>query len=240
MVKIRIKKIYFLRILRFILVITGFFFLSAFAVSFTSLPFWGIHWLGTSKSELIESPLNIIMLGGGGMPGESNLIRSWYTAIASEQFPEAKVIIAMPGDLKDSTSTPLLMQKELQLRGIKSNKIRFENTGTNTRYQALQCKYMLDIVSPVLIITSPEHMRRAVLCFKKVGFQSVNAFPAFENAAEADLTFTDDKLGGNKLLVPDVGNSISFRYQFWNHLKYEISIAREITALFYYKLRGWI
>jgi uncharacterized SAM-binding protein YcdF (DUF218 family) len=180
------------------------------------------------------------MLGGGGMPGESNLMRSWYTALASEQFPHAKVIIAMPGDLKDSTSTPILMQRELVLRGINSNMIVFENTGTNTRYQALQCKYLLDTASPVLIITSPEHMRRAVLCFRKAGFKSVNALPAFENAAEADLTFSDDKLGGNKILVPDVGNSISFRYQFWNHLKYEISFAREITALCYYQLRGWI
>jgi hypothetical protein len=83
-------------------------------------------------------------------------------------------------------------------------------------------------------------MRRAVLCFQKAGFEKVNGLPAFENALEADLTFTDDELGGNKTGVPDVGKSINARYQVWNHLKYEILIAREIAALSYYRLRGWI
>ena len=46
--------------------------------------------------------------------------------------------------------------------------------------------------------------------------------------------------GGNKTLLPNVGSNTSVRYQFWNHLKYEIMIAREMTALTYYKLRGWI
>ena len=94
--------------------------------------------------------------------------------------------------------------------------------------------------TPVLLITSPEHMRRAVLCFRKAGFEKVNGLPAFENALEADLKFDDDKLGGNNTLIPDVGESIKARYQLWNHLKYEILIAREIVALGYYRLRGWI
>jgi uncharacterized SAM-binding protein YcdF (DUF218 family) len=94
--------------------------------------------------------------------------------------------------------------------------------------------------TPILLITSPEHMRRTVLSFRKVGFEKVNALPAFENALEADLSFKDDDLGGNKKGVPDVGKSINMRYQLWNHLKYEILIFREIVALTYYWLRGWI
>ncbi|MFW6309729.1 MAG: hypothetical protein ACOC1D_01390, partial [Prolixibacteraceae bacterium] len=70
--------------------------------------------------------------------------------------------------------------------------------------------------------------------------ENVNALPAFENAVEADLSFKDDELGGNKKMAPDVGQSIQVRYQIWTHLKYEILIAREIMALAYYKLRGWI
>ncbi len=93
---------------------------------------------------------------------------------------------------------------------------------------------------PILLVTSPEHMRRAVLAFKKVGFEKVNALPAFENAAEADFSFTDDELGGSTIMLPDVGNNINMRYQMWNHLKYEILIAREMVALTYYELRGWI
>ncbi|MDX1284827.1 MAG: YdcF family protein, partial [Draconibacterium sp.] len=136
-------------------------------------------------------------------------------------------------------STPQLMKKELELREIKSEKIDFENEGTNRRAQALNCQGLIKMQSPILLVTSPEHMRRSVLCFQKVGFNKVNALPAFENAVEADLSFDDDDLGGKKTVVPDVGKSINMRYQIWNHLKYEILITREMVALTYYKLRGW-
>ena len=136
------------------------------------------------------------------MPSESNLMRSWYTERAAKNFENANVIIAMPGDISDSLSTPVLMKKELIMRGINSVRIYFENEGTNTRSQALNCKKLKIMQEPVLLVTSPEHMRRAVLSFRKAGFKKVNALPAFENAAEADFTFEDDELGGNKNLFP--------------------------------------
>jgi uncharacterized SAM-binding protein YcdF (DUF218 family) len=240
MIKIKTKSIYFLRLLRNLFVLIGIFFSICVLLALTSAPYWGYHWLGTSKSELVEKPSTIVLLGGGGMPSHSALMRSWYVAKATKSFPDARVIIAMPGDLTDSLSTPVLMKKELEIRGISSSKIGFENEGTNTRAQALNCQRYIKMQSPILLVTSPEHMRRAVLCFQKAGFEKVNALPAFENATEADLAFDDDKLGGNKTFVPDVGESINMRYQLWNHLKYEILIAREIVALTYYKLRGWI
>ena len=231
---------YFLKIVRNLLILCGILFAASVITAFTTLPFWGIYWLGTSKSELIENPSNIIMLGGGGMPAESNLIRSWHTAAAAEQFPGAAVVIAMPGNLNDSTDTPLMIRQELMIRGVNKRRILFEAKGTNTRSQALNCKEKLNGSFPVLIITSPEHTRRAVLSFKKAGFKKVNAWPAFENAVETDLTYADDELGGKKVPVPDVGNSLSIRYQFWNHLKYEIIFTREYLALCYYRMRGWI
>ncbi|MDD2382129.1 MAG: YdcF family protein [Mariniphaga sp.] len=235
-----IKNILFLRILRIIFGLSGIFFLSAIIISFTTLPFWGIYWLGMSKTEPAISPATIIMLGGGGMPSESNLIRSWYMGMAAKNFPEAKVVIAIPGNITDSMSTSYLVKEELLIRGIQPSRILFENKGANTRSQALYCSRILDIDAPVLLITSPEHTRRAVLCFQKTGFRHVHALPAFENAIRADLTFNDDELGGRKVPAPDVGQSIQIRYQVWNHLKYEISFIREIIALGYYKLRGWI
>jgi len=206
----------------------------------TEQPYWGYHWLGTSRSELTSRPTNIILLGGSGMPSQSNLMRSWYLEKAAKSFPEAKVLIAMPGDINDSLSTPLLMQDELILRGVNPERIQFETQGTNTRSQAIFCKGIVNMKSPILLVTSPENMRRSVLCFKKAGFEKINALPAFENAAEADFSFNDDELGGNKILLPDVGKNMNMRYQLWNHLKYEILIAREMVALTYYKLRGWI
>ncbi|GAB1451899.1 hypothetical protein MASR2M47_19550 [Draconibacterium sp.] len=180
------------------------------------------------------------MMGGGGMPSQSNLMRSWYVEKAAKTFPQATVIIAIPGEISDSLSTPQIVKKELIMRGVNPDKIVFENEATNTRAQALNCQKTIKMQTPILLVTSPEHMRRSVLSFQKVGFEKVNALPAFENALEADLSFKDDDLGGNKTGVPDVGKSINARYQLWNHLKYEILIAREIVALTYYRLRGWI
>jgi len=238
--RLRVKSIYFLRILRNLMVLIGIFFSICVVLALTEQPYWGYHWLGTSKSELKWKPTHIVLLGGGGMPSQSNLMRSWYTEKATKSFPDATVIIAIPGEITDSTSTPLLVKKELVNRGVNPEQIIFENDATNTRSQALNCLNHIKMQSPVLLITSPEHMRRAVLSFRKAGFEKVNALPAFENALEADLSFTDDELGGNKTGVPDVGESINARYQLWNHLKYEILIAREMVALTYYKVRGWI
>ena len=234
------KNIHFLRILRYFLIATGIFFIAAVIVAFTTLPFWAVHWLGTSKSELTGTPSTIVLLGGGGMPSESNLMRGWFAAKASGSFPAASVLIAMPGDTADSKSTPQLMKAELINRGVGSRRILFESQGTNTRAQALHCLSLLGPGEALLLVTSPEHTRRAVLCFRKAGFKTVYALPAFENATEADLTYTDKDLGGRKTIAPGVGKNIPVRYQVWNHLKYEIIFAREMAALIYYRLKGWI
>lgn len=238
--RIKTKSIYFLRILRDFFVMIGIFFSICVLLALTEQPFWGYHWLGTSKSGLNWKPTHIILLGGGGMPSQSNLMRSWYAEKAARNFPEATVLVAIPGEITDSLSTPQLVKNELIVRGVDPAKIIFESIATNTRSQAINCQRFIKMQSPVLLVTSPEHARRAVMCFQKVGFEKVNALPAFENALEADLSFKDDELGGNKTLVPDVGKSINMRYQVWNHLKYEILIAREMAALAYYKFRGWI
>ncbi len=235
-----IKNIHFLRILRIFFVAAGILFLVMIILAFTTLPFWGIHWLGTSKTEFKGEPGTIILLGGGGMPSESNLMRSWFTEKAARSYPAARVLIAMPGDTADHKSTPRLVEEELLIRGLERNRIFFENQGTNTRAQALFCSEMLNSSETILLVTSPEHTRRAVLCFQKTGFRTVYALPAFEHATEADLTYKDKDLGGRKIITPDVGESTSVRYQVWNHLKYEIIFARELAATVYYKLRGWI
>ncbi len=226
-----------------VLLFSGILFLLAILVSFTSLPYWGIHWLGTSKSKLKEKPEFVVFLGGGGMPSESNLMRAYYTAHVARLFPESRVIISIPGDTSKAESTCRKIASEIALHGISSERICFEPTGTNTRAQALALQTFQDqelLKRPILLVTSPEHMRRAVLTFQKAGFTKISALPAFEDTLEANLQFSDKNLGGNKLLIPEVGNNITIRYQFWNHLKYEILFLRELTALAYYGLRGWI
>ena len=220
--------------------LSGFLFLLFFILSFTTLPYWGYHWLGTSRSELKWEPEVIVLLGGSGMPSESNLIRSWFASAASQQWPGCPVMVVMPGDTADSNSTPSMMRQELIMRGVEPDLVRFAPKGTNTRSQALECLSIYKPETSVILVTSPEHMRRAVLTFRKAGFEKVNALPAFENAAEADFSFTDDDLGGRQDVVPGVGKRTQLRYQFWNHMKYEILIVRETAALAYYWLKGWI
>ena len=234
------KNILFLRILHIFFITAGILFISIIIIAFTTLPFWGIHWLGTSKSKIEGTPQTIILMGGSGMPSESNLIRAWYTSLAAGNFAGADVLIAMPGDTTDLNSTPSLMKKELVLRGVKGSRIKFENKGTNTRSQALSASLLLNKSERILLITSPDHTRRAALCFENVGFMHVDAMPAFENPTEADLIFEDDELGGRETIIPAIGNNLPVRYQVWNHLKYEISFLREFTALTYYKIKGWI
>jgi hypothetical protein len=82
-------------------------------------------------------------------------------------------------------------------------------------------------------------MKRAVLTFRKCGFANVSGMPAFEFSLDADLTFSDSDLKGNAV-APPIGHNLQFRYQFWNHLKYEIVVIREYCGMAYYKLRGWI
>jgi len=234
------KNIQFLRWLRYFLVFSGIIFFVVVMLAFTTAPFYLYHWLGTGLPELKEKPEVIVMLGGSGMPSESNLIRSWYAASAAASFPGSRLVVAMPGDPADSTGTPARLKRELEIRGVDSGRLVFELEGTNTRSQALRCRELLDANQPVWLITSPEHMRRSLLCFRKAGFTRIGGLPAFENPSEADFSFSDDELGGKPTLLPDVGHNMQVRYEIWTQLKYEILIARELLALGYYRLRGWI
>lgn len=227
--------------IRFI-VITGFgFALLLLIIAFTNLPFKGLYWLGSKNMDKINNPGTIVLLSGGGMPSEDGLYRVYCAAKACIRFPDANIIIVMPGDTSDIYSSIRLTADELLLRGIDSSRIFYENIGTNTRSQALQVNEKFFYLSgdSIIIVTSPIHTRRAVLSFEKAGFEHVGSYPAFERVIESRLEFRDEDLGGNSY-IPDVGRSINLRYRFWGHLKLEVDLAREFLALFYYKIKGWI
>jgi uncharacterized SAM-binding protein YcdF (DUF218 family) len=232
-----------LKFVRNFLIALGLLLFASIVLSFTTAPFWAYFWLGTSQSKVVEKPDYIVLLGGGGMPSESNLMRAYYVFKAAQESPESKIIISVPGDTTKSYSAVSLVAAELIQKGIDKRRILFEAVGTNTRMEGLCIEKIVGSeknTKSFLIVTSPEHMRRSVLVFKKIGFAHVYALPAFENALEASLLYKDKELGGRAINIPDIGGSITIRYQFWNHLKYEILVGRELTALAYYKLRGWI
>ena len=244
-----------------ICVVTGVFAVLMIILAFTSGPLRNWYGMAVKKAGISRTPDFIVVLGGGGMPSESGLIRCWYGAQAATQFPEAKVIVALPGDAGDSLSSVNLMKKELVIRGISPERIMLEDSGTNTRAVALAIlkiitndelritNYEKNLNPPpasligtrkssILIVTSPEHLLRAIKTFNKVGFTKVDGLPAFEKTIEADLNFNGKKLGGHAWFL-DIGKNITVRYQFWMQLHYELLVVREWTALAYYKMMGW-
>jgi len=236
-----------LRILKYILFFFGCLFLILFIFCLTSAPFRTWYSLGTKHAGIHRPPELIVVLGGGGMPSESGLMRTWYAARLGNHFFRSKIIIALPGDTVDSLSSVYQMKEELILHGISGKRISFESLGTNTRAQALNIassritRHASRVTrnASLLIVTSPEHLYRAVLSFRKAGFLLVDGLPAFETAIESELSFDDRLLGGKKWL-PAIGKNITVRYQFWTQLHYEELVMREWLAIVYYKLNGWI
>ncbi|MGE0561271.1 MAG: YdcF family protein [Flavobacteriales bacterium] len=220
-------------------IVNGIFFVIIMILSFTTLPFWMYYDLSVSEHKLTTPPEYIVVMSGGGIPSESGLMRTYKTAEMAKIFTDAKIIVTMPGDTADTSSSCSLMKKEIVLRGVNPNRIIFENVGTNTRSQAQETQKIIKTDAPTLIITSPEHIYRSVKCFNKLGMTNVTGEPAFAQEMEADFSFDDNKLGGNTT-IPDIGNNIQVRYQFWNHLRFQILVYREYVAIAFYKIKGWI
>ena len=227
---------------RILLFVAGGFFLLMLILALTSLPFWARYNLGKSKAFVPLNTQSILVMGAGGFPSDAVLMRLWYTAELAHNFPNSKVIISTPGDTIDSKSTVCQMRNQLIVAGIDSSRIILEPKGLNTRDQALRAFQLYTngyFSEPLVVVSSPEHVFRTVLSFEKAGFKNVSGKPASESMLEVDLRLRNKKLGGNET-IPDVGNSISLRYKFWDYLKYEIIVAREYVAIVYYKLKGWI
>ncbi len=204
-------------------------------LSFTDLPYYAYHNLATSIPELNGDPGLIVIPGGAGMPSPDGLIRTYYGAEAAMQFSKAEIIIALPyNEGTDSLYQLDLMAKELILKGVDSARIKYEPLGYNTHSQAVNIGKMNDVDKKsmsVLIVTTPEHMYRTVRTFQKAGFANVGGIPAFEKPV-------DEKKLENEKEMKDV--NLSFRYNMWSYLNYELLVLREYTAIVYYKLRGWI
>lgn len=228
-----------LKIGQYLLTISGAIFFLLIILAFTPLPYYMRGWLANTEKYDISQPDYIIMLGGSGMPSDDNLIRLYYTAQLEIDNPKAFIIIAHPKD----SSVQCLMRQELMIRSIDSVRIKFASEGTNTQSQIMNIKDSFPEVlsKKVIAITSPEQMRRTILAFRKAGFKHIGGMPSFSQAMNRDfnLRFNSQKLKGSKY-IPEVGDKLSLRYNFWNYLKLEITCLRELTALAYYKLNGWI
>jgi uncharacterized SAM-binding protein YcdF (DUF218 family) len=208
-------------------------------LSFTSWPYHAYHWTGYFDNHDNKSaPQTIILMGAGGFPGSESLIRSYYTAVAAHDFPEAQIIIAFPADsLNFEESDHFLMFKELQQRGIDSSRIKSEINGYNTYSQAVNISKMIPADHSLLLITSPVHTYRSIKTFENQGFKNVRAQGTTEGYTEVDL-FLSKADRDNKIKSPDANPSL--RYNIWSFLQYEIAVLREWTAIAWYKLKGYM
>jgi uncharacterized SAM-binding protein YcdF (DUF218 family) len=174
-------------------------------------------WLNLARSPLPDSPRYLVVLGGGGVPSGSTLVRCYFAATIARQFTNTTVIVALPADGDPATSSVGRMRDELVLRGVPADAIRLASRGANTRQQADHIRDLLGESAreeSVLVVTSHYHARRAVLCFRRAGFRNVTGVSAEEVDAEAEI-------GGGAWL----------RYGVWGNARSAVGVARELVAL---------
>jgi len=183
-------------------------------------------WLQVADAGTMDDPRYIVVLGGGGIPSDTGLMRTYYGARHSNSFPDATVIVALPADEVPETSSVGRMKDELVLRGVPESSILMETEGRNTHEQAEKIKAMLGpgvIDEPVHIVTERTHLRRSLLCFRKAGFSRVFGIGTLNTGAEAEI-----------------GAGTFLRYTLWTNLQLQIRVLREIIATGMYRLRGWV
>lgn len=226
-----------IRIINIFLKATGILAMVLFVLSLTDVPYNAYHWLGTSNSMIKKTPDTIIILGGAGMPSQDGFIRCYYAAETAIKFNKAEIIIALPTDDNNSTWQLNMMANELIIRGVDSSRISYETEGFNTHSQAENIAKFLGNQKQersIAIITSPEHMYRAVMSFKQEGYLFVGGIPTFEKPIDENKIKDKNKSKDKRI------KSLELRYNIWSYLNYELLVSKEFFAISYYKIKGWI
>ncbi|MBO6027344.1 MAG: YdcF family protein [Bacteroidales bacterium] len=227
------------KVIKGVLLALGLLFVIMLVLALTPAPFYMHYALGDdpngNRDETTFVPDFVVMFGGAGMPSESNLMRLYYTGKIATHYG-IPVVIAHPED----SVCQLEMGRLLTQEGIDGTDIHFMTKGTNTRSQALELEKAFPELTgcDLLVVTSPEHIRRTVKCLNKAGFTSVKGIAAREATVDFDLSLKKQELKGNEA-IPSV-ESTNVRYTFWNYFQLEIVCLREYAALTYYKVKGWI
>lgn len=229
------------------------------ALQFSGIP-WKVHVFLAEDGVKWESdvarwtPTHILVLGGSGIPGESGLMRLWYAAETSKACPAVPVWIALPcaeGERDDLAAVAYM--EELQLRGIDAGRCEPRACGENTHAQAVGLVRELEGggQARVLVVTSPEHVRRACLTVRRAA-RDAGATIEVRGLSAENLSLEDH---GPEMVVTETAESEekatgatesqvsapeALRYEFWNHARYSLDAARECVALAYYRVKGWI
>lgn len=203
-------------------------------LSFTHIPYKAYHHLSAPHFALNQPPSYILILGDAGMPSADGLQRTHFAAAIAKIYPEANIIIAHTENFqkKDSIKQLRLMAHELVIKEVDTTRIGFEFMGTNTYTQAKNV-FLKTKDAPLLVVTSPEHMLRAILTLRKAGFSNVGGVPTFE-------TPINEESLRKRVLSDDISENVALRHNIWSYMIYEIKVLREYTAISYYWLMEWI
>jgi uncharacterized SAM-binding protein YcdF (DUF218 family) len=185
-----------------------------------------VDWLRGVNEPMRGNPAYVVVLGGGGIPSDTSLLRCYYAADYGRSLTGTVFVVALPADENPEQNSVGRMRDEIVMRGIPSATIRMETRGRQTHEQAVNIRALLGdeaLGQALVIVTSGFHMRRSILSFRKAGFTAVYALTASNVGAEADP-----------------GAFAWLRYGIWKHWALEAEICRELVALTTYKLRGWI
>lgn len=128
-----------------------------------------------------------------------------------------------PGnDPKTPESEPL--RAALVSLGVPAEQILSESRSSDTHEQAILLKPVLRDhgIDRFVLVTSPTHMRRAMLAFEAVGLDPIASIAP-------DRSDTADSQHQMPALVPNIGS-----------LQRSVVAGREIMGLIYYWVRGWI
>jgi uncharacterized SAM-binding protein YcdF (DUF218 family) len=231
------------RFLNAIVRLAGWTFILIMLSALLGLPWKVYGWLARDIGGFEGAPDVIVMMGGGGIPSESGLMRTWQTAREAARFPRARVLVAHPIEEGESDENPNPIVRELVMRGVAESRIFREGKGRHTREQADRVRELLDGMEDrvrLLIVTSPEHMRRSVLSFKKAGFIHVRGRAVMPQPVEANLAYGGEQDGKKPSAESIVGRSLMLRYRIWDNLGLTVRVSRELVALAYYRAKGWI
>jgi uncharacterized SAM-binding protein YcdF (DUF218 family) len=195
----------------------------------------------SSGYERIETPEKltgvdaIVILGGGGATfqvgddhvttlSESSSLRAIEGARLYELAEDPWVIVSggtnEQAGLVDPESEPM---RELLIElGVPTERILMESASENTHDQALNIPPILNrhAIERFVLLTSPTHIRRATLTFQEAGLDPVPSI-AVEKS---------ESLGTDPTLKILNGDALSTSTAFF----------REILALIWYGLEGWI
>jgi len=209
-----------IRFIKISVLLAGIILIALMLSCFTTLPAKCYKSLKKGPDESVKTPEYIVVLGGGGIPSESGLMRTYTAAKLKDTYADATFIVCLPTDGDPEESSTALMKKELVMRGVDASRVLMETKGRNT-YEESREVFLMIGDKPVMIVSSDYHIKRSVMSFRKAGFSEVRSHHTRDGHIDADM-----------------GKFITFRYKFWHNLNKWVWVFREYSAIAVYKVLG--